>query len=52
MGTSSNSGVKEAKCEGKGLIYVIFSWSIADLLNKDLYKSKVCEATSSLGLFL
>lgn len=34
----------------KSLIDVIFSWSFKDVLNKDLYKDKVC-FTSTFALF-
>ncbi|GMP26787.1 hypothetical protein CsSME_00003080 [Camellia sinensis var. sinensis] len=38
--------VKKKKTEpngakGQGLIDVVFSWSLADVLNKDLYKNQV-----------
>ncbi|XAR73624.1 hypothetical protein NMG60_11007659 [Bertholletia excelsa] len=37
MGTN----VKKEKTKGQGLIDFVFSWSFADVLNKDLYKGKV-----------
>ncbi|CAI9763494.1 unnamed protein product [Fraxinus pennsylvanica] len=33
--------VEKKKIEGRGLIDVVFSWSIDDVMNKDLYKNKV-----------
>ncbi|KAL2504449.1 P-loop containing nucleoside triphosphate hydrolase superfamily protein [Abeliophyllum distichum] len=33
--------VEEKKKEAKGLIDLVFSWSVTDVMNKDLYKNKV-----------
>lgn len=37
--------------EGRGLIDVVFSWSTGDVMNKDLYRNKVCFLQSSPFLF-
>ncbi|KAA8532130.1 hypothetical protein F0562_006728 [Nyssa sinensis] len=39
--TESQGSGKKAKSKGQGLIDLVFSWSIDDVLNKDLYKGKV-----------
>lgn len=33
---------KQKEAIGQGLINLVFSWSIGDVMNKDLYKNKVC----------
>ena len=33
--------VKKNKVEGRGLLDRVFSWSISDVLNEDLYKDQV-----------
>ncbi|KAL7235387.1 hypothetical protein ACSBR1_018813 [Camellia fascicularis] len=40
MGSSSGEKAEQG-IKGRGLIDVVFSWSLADVLNKDLYKSKI-----------
>ncbi|KAH7852953.1 hypothetical protein Vadar_031413 [Vaccinium darrowii] len=35
------SNVKKRESKGEGLIDLVFSWSLANVLNKDLYKGKV-----------
>lgn len=34
--------IMERTYQGKSSIREVFSWSIQDVLNRDLYKSKVC----------
>lgn len=34
--------VKWEKVNGRGLLDSVFSWSIEDVLNEDLYKDQVC----------
>jgi senataxin len=34
--------VKREKVKGRGLLDSVFSWSIQDVLNEDLYKDQVC----------
>ncbi|XP_028125769.1 uncharacterized protein LOC114322616 isoform X1 [Camellia sinensis] len=41
MGMGSKGQNSEEPNEGQGLIDLVFSWSLADVLNKDLYKGKV-----------
>lgn len=36
-----NEEKKEKAVVGRGLINFVFSWSIKDVLNKDIYKHKV-----------
>ncbi|KAF5957931.1 hypothetical protein HYC85_005156 [Camellia sinensis] len=41
MGMGSKGQNSEEPNEGQGLIDLVFSWSLADVLNKDLYKGKI-----------
>ncbi|KAL7223622.1 hypothetical protein ACSBR1_025137 [Camellia fascicularis] len=41
MGMGSKGQKAKEPNEGQGLIDLVFSWSLADVLNKDLYKGKV-----------
>ncbi|XP_058203034.1 uncharacterized protein LOC131317504 [Rhododendron vialii] len=40
-GYKKQKNVKKRESKGEGLIDLVFSWSLADVLNKDLYKAKV-----------
>ncbi|KAF7151329.1 hypothetical protein RHSIM_Rhsim02G0186700 [Rhododendron simsii] len=40
-GYKRQKNVKKGGSKGEGLIDLVFSWSLADVLNKDLYKAKV-----------
>ncbi|XP_073152522.1 uncharacterized protein [Henckelia pumila] len=37
----TKNAIKEKEDKGQGLIELVFSWSIADIMNKDLYRNKV-----------
>ncbi|KAI8018684.1 putative helicase MAGATAMA 3 [Camellia lanceoleosa] len=41
MGMGSKGQKAEEPNKGQGLIDLVFSWSLADVLNKDIYKGKV-----------
>lgn len=34
---------KKEESKSRGLVDLVFSWSIADVMNKDLYHDKVCQ---------
>ena len=38
--------LKRVRVEGRGLLDSVFSWSIEDVLSKDLYKDQVCNFLS------
>ncbi|KAI8540972.1 hypothetical protein RHMOL_Rhmol08G0026900 [Rhododendron molle] len=38
---STGTHAKKGESKGEGLIALVFSWSLSDVLNKDLYKAKV-----------
>lgn len=40
--SSSSSGKKTAVPNDYGFIDTVFSWSLEDILNENLYKEKVC----------
>lgn len=47
----SNAGVaKDAEPKQRSLVDVVFSWSLHDALNKDLYKGKVRFSPSNLSV--
>lgn len=39
---------KQKEAIGQGLINLVFSWSIGDVMNKDLYRNKVCSCNPLL----
>jgi hypothetical protein len=36
-----STNVKKKEIDGRSLIDLVFSWSLGDVLNKDLYKNQV-----------
>ncbi|XP_073289051.1 uncharacterized protein [Primulina huaijiensis] len=40
-GNMMKNVIEEKEDKGQGLIELVFSWSIADIMNKDLYRNKV-----------
>ena len=38
--------VKKEEIQGRGLVDLVFSWSLKDVLNEDLYKYQVCPPCS------
>lgn len=41
MEAGDSSEKKKANFKGKSLIDIVFSWSLSDILNEDLYKDQV-----------
>jgi hypothetical protein len=40
-----NTEVKEEEIPGRKLIDLVFTWSVKDVLNENLYKNQVCPST-------
>ena len=46
--SSSDSDLEKPETKGEQLVDEVFSWTLSDVLNENLYKDKVCKKHSRL----